>query len=51
MGRRRPRLRQTHAARVAPPPPRARIVSRADVGHYPQLEDPAWVAANLRHFL
>ena len=31
--------------------PRARIVSRADVGHYPQLEDPAWVAANLRDFL
>ena len=27
--------------------PRALIVSRADVGHYPQLEDPAWVAANL----
>lgn len=31
--------------------PRARIESRADVGHYPQLEDPAWVAASLREFL
>jgi pimeloyl-ACP methyl ester carboxylesterase len=31
--------------------PRARIESRADVGHYPQLEDPDWVAGNLRDFL
>lgn len=31
--------------------PRARIESRADIGHYPQLEDPAWVAATLREFL
>ncbi len=31
--------------------PRARIESRADIGHYPQLEDPAWVAGNLRDFL
>ena len=31
--------------------PRARIESRADIGHYPQLEDPAWVAGALRDFL
>jgi pimeloyl-ACP methyl ester carboxylesterase len=31
--------------------PHARVESRADVGHYPQLEDPAWVADNLRAFL
>jgi pimeloyl-ACP methyl ester carboxylesterase len=31
--------------------PRARIESRPDVGHYPQLEDPAWVAGALRDFL
>lgn len=31
--------------------PRARIESRADVGHYPQLEDPDWVASKLREFL
>jgi pimeloyl-ACP methyl ester carboxylesterase len=31
--------------------PRARVESRADVGHYPQLEDPAWVAGTLRGFL
>ncbi len=31
--------------------PRARIESRADIGHYPQLEDPDWVAGCLRDFL
>ena len=31
--------------------PRARVESRADIGHYPQLEDPAWVAGCLRDFL
>jgi pimeloyl-ACP methyl ester carboxylesterase len=31
--------------------PRARIESRADIGHYPQLEDPEWVAGCLRDFL
>jgi pimeloyl-ACP methyl ester carboxylesterase len=31
--------------------PRARVESRADIGHYPQLEDPAWVAGALREFL
>jgi pimeloyl-ACP methyl ester carboxylesterase len=31
--------------------PRARIDSRADVGHYPQLEDPGWVATALTGFL
>lgn len=31
--------------------PRARIESRADIGHYPQLEDPGWVATKLRDFL
>jgi pimeloyl-ACP methyl ester carboxylesterase len=31
--------------------PRAQVESRADIGHYPQLEDPAWVADNLRDFL
>lgn len=31
--------------------PRARVESRADVGHYPQLEDPEWVAGCLRDFL
>jgi pimeloyl-ACP methyl ester carboxylesterase len=31
--------------------PRARTESRADVGHYPQLEDPDWVARNLVDFL
>ena len=31
--------------------PRARIASRADVGHYPQLEDPGWVATALTEFL
>jgi hypothetical protein len=31
--------------------PRARVESRADIGHYPQLEDPAWVADNLLDFL
>ena len=31
--------------------PQARIDSRADLGHYPQLEDPAWVAGCLREFL
>ena len=31
--------------------PRARIESRADIGHYPQLEDPGWVATNLVEFL
>lgn len=31
--------------------PRARIVSRADLGHYPQLEDPRWVATALTEFL
>jgi pimeloyl-ACP methyl ester carboxylesterase len=31
--------------------PSARVESRPDVGHYPQLEDPAWVATTLREFL
>jgi pimeloyl-ACP methyl ester carboxylesterase len=31
--------------------PRARIESRADIGHYPQLEDPGWVSENLLAFL
>jgi pimeloyl-ACP methyl ester carboxylesterase len=31
--------------------PRARVESRTDVGHYPQLEDPEWVAVALREFL
>jgi pimeloyl-ACP methyl ester carboxylesterase len=31
--------------------PRARVESRPDIGHYPQLEDPGWVAATLREFL
>ncbi len=31
--------------------PRARVDARSDIGHYPQLEDPAWVADNLRDFL
>ena len=31
--------------------PRARIESRADIAHYPQLEDPDWVAAELVEFL
>ena len=31
--------------------PRARTESRADIGHYPQLEDPGWVAKNLVEFL
>jgi pimeloyl-ACP methyl ester carboxylesterase len=31
--------------------PRARVESRADIGHYPQLEDPDWVAGALREFL
>jgi pimeloyl-ACP methyl ester carboxylesterase len=31
--------------------PSARIESRADIGHYPQLEDPDWVAGHLRDFL
>ena len=31
--------------------PRARIESRPDIGHYPQLEDPDWVATNLVEFL
>ena len=31
--------------------PRARIESRPDIGHYPQLEDPEWVAGALRDFL
>jgi pimeloyl-ACP methyl ester carboxylesterase len=31
--------------------PHAKIESRADIGHYPQLEDPGWVGANLREFL
>jgi pimeloyl-ACP methyl ester carboxylesterase len=31
--------------------PAARVDSRADIGHYPQLEDPAWVADSLRDFL
>jgi hypothetical protein len=26
-------------------------VSRADIGHYPQLEDPGWVSENLLAFL
>ena len=51
MGRRRPDLRRAHgrrgAAAVAPRADRA----RADIGHYPQLEDPEWVARNLVEFL
>jgi pimeloyl-ACP methyl ester carboxylesterase len=31
--------------------PRARVESRADIGHYPQLEDPAWVATTLTGFV
>jgi pimeloyl-ACP methyl ester carboxylesterase len=31
--------------------PGARFETRADIGHYPQLEDPAWVAGSLREFL
>ena len=31
--------------------PRARIESRPDIGHYPQLEDPGWVATALTEFL
>ena len=31
--------------------PHARIESRPDIGHYPQLEDPDWVAGALRDFL
>lgn len=31
--------------------PRARIEARDDVGHYPQLEDPGWVATQLTEFL
>lgn len=31
--------------------PDARIETRADIGHYPQLEDPAWVAGALPEFL
>jgi pimeloyl-ACP methyl ester carboxylesterase len=31
--------------------PRARVESRADIGHYPQLEDPAWVAEALGEFI
>jgi pimeloyl-ACP methyl ester carboxylesterase len=32
-------------------PADARIAARADIGHYPQLEDPDWVAAELIAFL
>ena len=32
-------------------PADARIASRADVGHYPQLEEPGWVAEELVAFL
>ena len=31
--------------------PHAQVESRADVGHYPQLEDPAWVGEQLRAYL
>jgi pimeloyl-ACP methyl ester carboxylesterase len=31
--------------------PRARVESRSEIGHYPQLEDPDWVAGALREFL
>ncbi len=31
--------------------PRARVESRADIGHYPQLEDTGWVATQLTEFL
>ena len=31
--------------------PRARIEARDDIGHYPQLEDPGWVATALTEFL
>jgi pimeloyl-ACP methyl ester carboxylesterase len=32
-------------------PSDARIASRTDVSHYPQLEEPAWVAGELVDFL
>jgi pimeloyl-ACP methyl ester carboxylesterase len=31
--------------------PRARVEARDDIGHYPHLEDPAWVAGALLDFL
>ena len=31
--------------------PRARVESRPDIGHYPHLEDPGWVATALTEFL